>query len=93
MLAPVLAAIGAWTWAELTTSQAACSSGQPLGGPGLGGSAVLLVSATVPVLWRARSAKLPRAETIGLLAASVALSAFLIALAIAAWEIGHHCAA
>jgi hypothetical protein len=32
------------------------------------------------VLWRARSAKLPRAETIGLLAASVALSAFLIAL-------------
>jgi hypothetical protein len=45
------------------------------------------------VLWRARRARLSPAETISLVAASIVLSVFLIALAIAIWVIGHHCAA
>jgi hypothetical protein len=89
----VLAGVGAWTWAELTTSQAACSRGDPLSGPGWGGAVLLVVSAAAPVLWRARRARLSLGETIGLAAASMVLSVFLIALAIGVWEIGHHCAA
>jgi hypothetical protein len=90
---PALAGVGAWTWAELTTSQAACSRGDPLSGPGWRGSALLVVCAAAPVLWRARCARLSPAETVGLVAASMVLSVFLIALAIAIWVIGHHCAA
>jgi hypothetical protein len=90
---PVLAAIFGWTWAELTTSEAACPSGEALRGPSLGGSALLVVVAAAPVAWRARSARLPAGESAGLVVASMVLSAFLIALAIAVWEIGHHCAA
>jgi hypothetical protein len=93
MLVPVLTGAAGWTWAELTTSDAACSRGHPLSGPGLGGSALLVVVAAAPVVWRARCARLSSLETIGLVVGSMILSAFLIALAIAVWEIGHHCAA
>jgi hypothetical protein len=92
MLVPVLAGAAGWVWAELTTSEAACSRGLPLSGPGLGGSALLVVLGAAPVVWRARCARLSSLETIGLVVGSMILSAFLIALAIAVWEIGHHCA-
>ncbi|MDQ6777738.1 MAG: hypothetical protein M3071_16360 [Actinomycetota bacterium] len=92
MLVPVLAGVAGWIWAELTTSQAACSRDSRLGGPGLGGSALLVALALVPVLWRARRARLSSKETIGLLVTSIVFSVFLIALAVAVWEIGHHCA-
>jgi len=91
---PVLAAVGAWTWAELTTLAVACSRGYPLRGPGLSGSALLVVLAlaAAPVLWRARTAELSTGQRLGLVGVSMVLSGFLIAVAIAVWEIGHHCA-
>jgi hypothetical protein len=92
MLVPVLAGAAGWVWAELTTSEVACSRGHPLNGPGLGGSALLIVLSAAPVVWRARRARLSSLETIGLMVGSMILSALLIALAIAFWEIGHHCA-
>jgi hypothetical protein len=92
MLAPVLAGIGGWVWAELTTSQVACSRGSSLNGPGLGGSALLVLFAAVPAVWCARRARLSSKEAIGLVLVSIVLSVFLIALAVAVWEIGHHCA-
>lgn len=90
---PVLAGVAGWTWAQLTTTQVECSNGLPLQGPGLGGSAVVIVLAAVPVVWLARRARFSRGQTVSLVAAGMVLSAFLIAAAIAVWEIGHHCAA